>query len=312
MTARRNSGSAAQPGRRLGLTVEQIRERLDALQIAYGNRYLDTDPLGLVRRFDRAEDREAAGVLAAALAYGRVEHIRSSLGRLFGILGPRPSRFLDAFDPARDAARLSTFRHRFTTGQDVALFLWLLLQARARAGSLEAFFLEGDTIADAEDLGTAMDAFGRRLFALDARPFHPEGVVPARSGARWLLPVPSGGSACKRHCLFLRWMVRPDDGVDCGVWTRGSRARLVIPLDVHLQRLASAAGWTHRRSSSWSMAVEVTRTLRRLDPADPTRYDFALCRLGILGAVGSRGRRVRPRDIAAALADATLKGGAFR
>ncbi len=222
-------------------------------------------------------------MLAAGLAYGRDASIRSRLEDLFRRMGSLPGRFAEGFDPRRDGRRLDGLVHRFTRGEDVALFVWLVRQARERAGSLARFFQGCDRDPNAPTLEAAMGGFGRALFALDARPFVPDGRVPPRSGARWLLSVPSGGSACKRHCLFLRWMIRPDDGVDCGIWARLSPARLVVPLDVHVQRVARVLGWTRRRTPDWAMALEVTEALRRLDPDDPARYDFALSRLGILG-----------------------------
>lgn len=278
-----------------------MRAKLDALASRYDRAYLDSDPIGVVRRYETAGDREIAGILAAGLSYGRVASIRASLDRLFRAIGPSPSRFVDAFDERRDARRLRGFTHRFTGGDDVAVLCALLRRARASSGSLEAFFVEGDPDPNGPTLGPAMDAFVARLFALDAGRLVPGGRVPATHGARRLLSAPSGGSACKRHCLFLRWMVRPDDGVDCGLWPRVRRARLVVPLDTHVERVARALGWTRRRSAGWPMALEVTGTLRRLDPDDPLRYDFALCRLGILGKLEAPGGKLPLSLVAAAL-----------
>ena len=281
-----------------------LRDRLDALSRVYDARFLDSDPVGIVRRFGPAEDREIVGLVAAGLAYGRVASIRASLERVLAILGPRPARWVARFDPIRDARRLDGFSHRFTRGRDVALLLYLLRQALERAGSLERFFVEGDPDPAGPTIGPALDAFGARLFALDPGPLAPRGVVPARDGARWLLPVPGNGSVCKRSCLFLRWMARPDDGVDCGAWREVSPARLVLPLDTHLVRVVRALGWTRRRSPGWPMALEATDRLRRLDPDDPVRYDFALSRLGILGRVRARRGKVSARSLHAALAAA--------
>jgi uncharacterized protein (TIGR02757 family) len=278
-----------------------LRDALDNLCRRYDRRFIETDPVGIVRRFDDPEDREIVGLIAAGLAYGRVASIRGSLEKLLASIGPRPARFVAAFDPVRDATRFDGFVHRFTRGRDVALLLHLVRQAKERAGSLESFFLEGDTEPEAPTLGPALDAFGSRLFALDARPFSRDGVVPPRDGARWLLPLPTAGSACKRSCLFLRWMVRPDDGVDCGVWTRVSPSRLVLPLDTHLLRVVRALGWTARKSAGWPMALEATARLRSLDPADPIRFDFALSRLGILGRLDAPGGRLSARSVRRAL-----------
>jgi uncharacterized protein (TIGR02757 family) len=290
-----------QPGRRLGLTRDEMRAKLDLFARRYDRAFLDSDPLGVVRRFDRPEDRELIGLLAAGLAYGRAGSIRASLDRLLDVLGPRPSRFLEGFDPVGDERRFAGFRHRFTSGRHVALLLSWVRSARETAGSLETLFVQHDPDPAGPHVGPAMDAFADALAALDpGSPDSPRHDAD-RAGARWLLPRPRDGSVCKRHCLFLRWMVRPEDGLDCGIWKRVSPARLVVPLDVHMERLARSLGWTRRRSPSWAMAVEVTDTLRRLDPDDPTRYDFALSRLGILGLVRARGGRLSLPDVAAAL-----------
>ena len=270
------------------------RHALEGLAARFDRRFLDTDPLGLVRRFDDPEDREVAGLLAAGLAYGRVASIRGSLERLFATLGPRPGRFVAAFDPRRDARRFSSFVHRFHTGSDVAVLLTLLRKARESAGSLEAFFTASDPDPKSETIGPALDRFGERLFGL--------AETPPPDRVRFFLPLPSAGSVCKRSCLFLRWMVRPEDGVDCGVWRGVSPSRLVLPLDTHLIRVVRALGWTRRTSPGWPMALEATARLRQIDPEDPVRFDFALSRLGILGLLRDPRGRLGRREIARVLA----------
>jgi uncharacterized protein (TIGR02757 family) len=281
-----------------------LRDDLARLSRRYDRRFLDSDPVGIVHRFDDPADREVMAFLAAGLAYGRVASIRGSLEDLVARFGTAPGAFVRGLDPRRDARRLQGFAHRFTRGGDVALFLWLLRQAIEDAGSLERFFLQGDA-PGTPHLETAMNAFGTRLFTLDPGPLR-----SALAGARWLLPLPCHGSVAKRHCLVLRWLVRPDDGVDLGLWTRVSPARLIVPLDVHLQRVARALGWTRRRTAGWPMALEVTARLRRLTPDDPVRHDFALCRLGILGLLRARGRAVRRSHVLRALAEALAEEAA--
>lgn len=299
----RRSRIVPRPGQRLGLPTAEVVRRLEALVATYDRRFLHSDPVGVVRRFDAPADREIAGLLAAGLAYGRVASIRASLDRALAALGPSPSAAVDTLDPLDVAGRLEGFVHRFNDGRDVALLLSLVRQARRRSGSLEAFFLEGDADPSSGDLGPAMSEFTRRLFSLDARPFFDGGKAPWDAGARRLLTSPASGSVCKRHCLFLRWMVRPDDGIDCGVWKAVSPARLVLPLDTHLIRVAATLGWTRRRSPCWAMALEVTAQLRELDAADPTRFDFALSRLGILGRIRARGGTLRLREVARVLSE---------
>ena len=97
---------------------------------------------------------------------------------------------------------------------------------------------------------------------------------------RYFFPSPEGGSACKRLNLYLRWMARRD-GVDLGVWRAPSPAQLVLPLDAHTYAIARRVRLTRYRSPGWAMALDVTRRLRRFDPADPVKYDFAFHRLGL-------------------------------
>jgi uncharacterized protein (TIGR02757 family) len=97
---------------------------------------------------------------------------------------------------------------------------------------------------------------------------------------RFFFPSPASGSACKRLNLYLRWMVRRE-GVDLGVWRGVDPASLVIPLDAHVLAIARRVRLTRYRSPGWAMAMDITRRLRALDPADPVKYDFAFHRMGL-------------------------------
>jgi hypothetical protein len=113
-----------------------------------------------------------------------------------------------------------------------------------------------------------------------------------RRGPAHLLPDPRGSSGNKRLLLFLRWMVRPADGIDLGQWEVPA-SRLLIPVDVHIHKLARNLGFTSRRGLSWRTTEEITRALARLDPADPTKYDFSLCHMGMLQRCPSRADAAR-------------------
>jgi uncharacterized protein (TIGR02757 family) len=161
------------------------------------------------------------------------------------------------------------------------------------SGSLEGFFLAHHAPDDA-DVGPALDAFSRRALEFDLSPVY--GRRRARLGVCHFFPRPSGGSACKRLNLFLRWMVRRD-AVDLGVWKRVPAATLVVPLDTHVIRLGKCLRLTRRATPGWKMAVEITEGLRRLSIDDPVRYDFSLCHIGMAGMCGygtPRGNRDCP------------------
>jgi uncharacterized protein (TIGR02757 family) len=109
----------------------------------------------------------------------------------------------------------------------------------------------------------------------------------ARRGPSHLLPDASGGSGSKRLLLFLRWMIRPADGVDLGLW-KLDPAHLLVPVDVHIHKLGRNLGFTKRRNLSYRTTVEITDALARLDPNDPAGYDFPLCHMGMLQRCPSR------------------------
>jgi uncharacterized protein (TIGR02757 family) len=259
-----------------------LRTSLDALYADFNREDSASDPVHRVRPFSDPADREIAGFCAAALAFGRVASVLGSIDRLIGIMGPRPAQYVRTFDPADAHPELQRMVHRWTRGVDLAALLWILRQMLERSGSIEGFFLEGDT-APAPDVSEALDSFSRRALALDIRRAY--GRLPRRPGVCYFFPRPSAGSACKRLNLFLRWMVR-SDAVDLGVWTRVPPARLIVPLDTHVIRLGRCLRLTRYVSPGWKMAADITASLRRLDPEDPVRFDFSICHVGMMNACG--------------------------
>jgi uncharacterized protein (TIGR02757 family) len=226
-------------------------------------------------RCERPADREAAAFLGATFAFGAVGAVLGSLETLFSRLGPAPAATIDDMRSVAAARRIVRgFRHRWLGAAETAAILVALRRLRAEHGSLEAAFAAGDDPA-ALDVGPGLAAFSARLLAAC------DGA-PGRA-LKFAFAAPGGGSACKRQNLFLRWCVRPADGVDLGLWRAVSPARLVVPLDVHLAFHARVLGFTRRRAADWRAALETTAALRRFDPQDPVRFDFALCHVGIHG-----------------------------
>jgi len=240
------------------------------------------DPIQIVRRFERNDDREVVGFCAASLAFGRVASVLQSIERLVAIMGPHPADYERRFDPARDAAAFKGLVHRWTRERDLIALLWVIRQMLDRAGSIEGFFLEGYD-ASAADIATALDSFSMRAMALDLKAAY--GRVPKRPGVCYFFPRPSKGSACKRLNLFLRWMIR-HDALDLGVWTRVPASKLIVPLDTHVIRVGRCLQLTRLQSPGWKMASDITASLARIDPDDPARYDFSICHLGMMNACG--------------------------
>lgn len=260
-----------------------LGDRLERLYAAYGPETVETDPIVFLGRYERADDLEVVGWIASAFAYGRVATIQANVGRLLAALGPAPAAALDRITDFGEVAddALAGFRHRFHGAEDASVLLYAMARARAQAGSLRAFF-EAELRPEDRDVGPLISRVVGRLYALDYRPVLGRRAIPESSPARFFFPDPAVGSACKRWNLYLRWMVRRDR-LDFGLWTGIPTSRLVIPTDTHIHLIARRLRLTRRRAADWRTAREITDALARFDPEDPVRYDYALCRIGILG-----------------------------
>lgn len=263
------------------MNLPRLKKKLDVLYRTYDNAYLSTDPLMFLHRYDDPADIEIVGLVCASLAYGHVKMIQRNVRRVLDVMGERPAKYVRRFDPRSCASDFSGVSHRFNRGEDIVLLLYYMRQMLELKGSIGGFFRAGYE-PDVLNLGASLSSFVERTLALDCTPVSPDGVLPGDAGVRFFFPSPSGKSACKRLNLYLRWMVRRNDGLDFGLWDFVSPSQLVIPLDTHVARICALIGLTGRKSAGWSMAVEVTENLKRLDPSDPVKYDFAICRLGIL------------------------------
>jgi uncharacterized protein (TIGR02757 family) len=278
---------------------KELAPFLNALAKQYhSTSYLGSDPLQLVHEFDHAEDREIAALFCALLAYGNVKQIVASLRRLFAAMGKRPATFVQEMEWDSASAALRGFRHRFTDEWDILCLCWLLKQALQEHGTLEGLFLQGFDPAEID----LVNAAGKFIDNLQAYEFPPElerGSMLGKGSFKHLLPRADKGSACKRIHLWLRWMVRPADGLDLGLWTRIPAAKLVMPVDTHVLRIAQNLGIVKRKNGSLLAAREITQVLRAADPVDPVRFDFAICRLGILGACPPAGQleQCRPCEL---------------
>jgi uncharacterized protein (TIGR02757 family) len=247
------------------------------------------DPVSFAHRYRGRDDRELVALVSACIAFGNVTTIRAKLEDLLGRLGASPACAAD--DAAAVRARLRGWKHRVFRGEDIAALLVGARRVQRESGSLGARFEAELARADAEpeDASHPDEAFRRALARWCDAVRDAGGLDRAgpRRGPAHLLPDVRGSSGSKRLLLFLRWMVRPADGVDLGLW-RVDPARLLVPVDVHIHKLSSNLGLTRRGAPSWQTTVEITRALREFDAADPTGYDFSLCHMGMLQRCPSR------------------------
>lgn len=239
---------------------------LDEIYARYNRReFVHPDPLEFLYRYDDPTDREVVGLVASSLAYGRVKQILASVSNALERMGPSPRSFLVKASRQRLEKGFAGFRHRFTSGAEMACLLTGAGAAIRRHGSLGTLFSTNLRPGDKTVL-PAMGAFVSEL--------------SGETCLKGLLPHPEGGSACKRLNMYLRWMVRSDD-VDPGGWRGVGPERLVVPLDTHLFKIGRALGFTRRKAADLKAALEITAEFSKISPGDPVRYDFALTRFGI-------------------------------
>jgi uncharacterized protein (TIGR02757 family) len=258
--------------------MKDLKAGLASLYRRYNRReFVHPDPLEMVYGYSAPEDQEIAGLISASLAYGKVAQILVSVSRVLDLMGDgrnggtrgSPHAFLGSVTDRDLRTLFRPFKHRFTTGEEIAALLIAVKRTIVEYGSLEHLFASGMKKTD-ETVLPALALFVERLRVCAGGPR----ACPS------LLSSPSDGSACKRLNLYLRWMVRRDR-VDPGPWHTVARDQLVVPLDTHMFRIARALGLTRRRQANLKTAVEITQAFARHSPRDPVRYDFCLTRLGI-------------------------------
>jgi len=249
------------------LSADALRVHLESLYSRYNRRdYIHPDPLSPVLRFERPDDLEVAGLIAAILAFGNVKHILNSVERVLHQF-PEPARQLRTLSVRQVASRLRGFRHRFIDEHELAEMLHGARRLLHEHGSLEACFMTG-VASGAEDVHAALVDFVSALRA--------EASLPAN----YALPSPEKGGASKRLHMYLRWMIRRD-AVDPGPWRGVPPRLLIVPIDTHMHHIGQRLGFTRRKTADLKTALEITRRFRRIAPDDPVRYDFCLTRLGI-------------------------------
>lgn len=249
-----------------------IQELLDHAATKYNQPYfIESDPISIPHRFSTLQDKEITGFWAAMLAWGQRKTIIQSANRLVELMDNAPYDFIVNHEE-RDRERFLDFKHRTFQATDTLWFLTFFQEYYRKNTSLETAFSRHLSPEDIT-VEAALRGFHRDFFDHE--------WAPERT--RKHIATPDRGSSCKRLNMFLRWMVRKDNaGVDFGLWNNIRPDQLLIPLDVHVQRVAQKLGLLQREQSDWRAVLELTDTLRQFDANDPVRYDFALFGMGVM------------------------------
>ncbi|NAY91049.1 TIGR02757 family protein [Muricauda sp. JGD-17] len=246
----------------------EIKNFLEEKVVKYNHpKFLEDDPLQIPHRFSKKEDIEISGFLTATIAWGNRKSIIKNASHLMELLDQAPHDFV-LNHSKKDLKKLETFVHRTFNGMDLGYFVTSIQNIYVNHGGLETLFTKNQ---EDKSLQPAISKFKSVFFEL-----------PHNSRTTKHVSDPSKGSAAKRINMYLRWMVRDNStGVDFGIWKNIGPACLSCPLDVHSGRVARKLGLLRRKQNDAKAVMELDKSLRKLDPQDPVKYDFALFGLGV-------------------------------
>jgi uncharacterized protein (TIGR02757 family) len=253
-----------------------LKQKLDFHYNAFDWSRISPDPLQFLHLYKDKKDIEAMGFIAAVYSYGNVKQIINTLNKFTEIAENQPYKFITSFSHYKTDNRLRTLYHRFYTYKDVLNLFFVLEKVYAEFGSLKNLFLKYYDKND-DNIKNGLSGFSHH-FIDELKKITKKNELSR--GARFMFPLPELGSACKRKNLFLRWMVRKDE-LDFGLWNEIPKSKLIIPVDTHVARICKQLRLTERKNVSWKMAEEITENLKKFDPEDPVKYDFAICHIGM-------------------------------
>ena len=250
------------------MNFNELKEFLDTKVEAYNHpRFLEEDPLQIPHRFSRKEDIEISGFLTATIAWGNRKSIINNATKMMALLDNEPHSFvMNHFND--ELVKLEPFVHRTFNGLDFHYFIKSLRNIYLKHGGLEKVFAKNQS---SDSLQTSISEFKKVFFEL------PHEIRTTKH-----VSDPLKGSAAKRINMFLRWMVRDNStGVDFGIWNSLQPSQLSCPLDVHSGNVARKLKLLTRKQNDAKALLELDQNLRKLDPLDPVKYDFALFGLGV-------------------------------
>ena len=248
--------------------MKDLQEYFDSLVKKYeGPSFIENDPICVPHSYSSQVDVEISGFFAAIFAWGQRKTIINKSKELMHMMDNAPGDFI-LHHSVKDLQALSTFKHRTFQYDDLLYFIHFLHHHYTAHKSLESAFVPEDTFTDLE---SSLNYFNSIFFSLNHL-----------NRTRKHISLPASGSTCKRLCMYLRWMVRSNKkGVDFGIWKKISPKDLMMPLDVHVHRIAVQYNILDEKQRNWKAVKELTQRMKSFDPEDPVRYDFALFNLGV-------------------------------
>lgn len=280
--------------------VQKILEHL--YQKFHDPKYLYTDPLSIVHEYSDPRDQEVVGLIVAAFAFGNITSIKSFLTRLLKPMGSSPSKFLKQHSANQIHSTYEHFYYRWLRDVDIALFLFRVGELLRKYETIEHAFFETPVRESELEIKPSIAKIAKNNYLIQMAKFRHAlldiscdeiplrirsytkengKIVSLRNASDTLFPDPLTGAA-KRYHLYLRWMIRPKDGIDLSCWN-AEPAQLLMPIDTHVFQATKLLRINKQKTANLNLATDLTKRFLRYDPADPIRYDFSLTRPGILG-----------------------------
>lgn len=252
-----------------------LKQKLDHHYKAFDKSQISPDPLQFLHLYKNANDIELMGFIASVFAYGNVKQIVHTLERIRTLVKNKPYNYVVKFTP-KDYKDFKGLKHRFYSQEDIINLFLVMKSVYQIYGSLKNLFLSFYNPQES-NLKIAISKLTDHLIE-NVKLISVQKNVSI--GIRFMFPNPAKGSACKRMNLFLRWMIRKDE-LDFGLWNEIPTNKLVIPVDTHIAKICTSLKLTTRKNVNWNMAENITENLKKFDPVDPVKYDFALCHIGM-------------------------------
>lgn len=253
-----------------------LKQKLEYHYKAFDKSRISPDPLQFLHLYKDEKDIEIAGFISSVFAYGNVKQIINTLEKIFKATEGNPYQFVLNFNENKEGKNLKGIKHRFYTEGDLILLFSAINLVLNEHVTLKNLFLNYYSPKD-KNIKNALSGFSyyfiESVKLLTGRKYVGRGI-------KFMFPLPELGSACKRMNLFLRWMVRKDE-LDFGLWKEIPADKLIIPVDTHVARICKSLRLTERKIIGWKMAEEITENLKKYDPVDPVKYDFAICHIGM-------------------------------
>lgn len=275
--------------------IKEVCEKLYDLPLLKTR--IKNDPIEFPHLYTESRDIELAGFIASSLAFGRIELFKPVIRKVLSFSEDENNPLIPSlkkvgkkglydyvfnFDPKNDGRSFDSIYYRMCKGKDIACMIFMLREAVRKYGTIgNLFYSCYDAPHNIDSIRGTLQRFVDIMRDIDTTPVYGSNIRPR--GLLQLIPSPHNGGPCKRLNMFLRWMIRPNDGIDFGMWNRIPPSALIIPVDVHIGRICKNLKMTDRKSANWAMAKEITDKFRKISPEDPLKYDFAICHLGITG-----------------------------